>query len=68
MRKVLRRPRFWLVLGWKATMRRVHDTPPGHLARPYLLAAGRKAEDWYWRQMHLDLHSPRRIRPKWTKG
>ena len=68
MRKVLRRPRFWLVLGWKATMRLTRHTPPGHPARPYLLAAGRSAEDRYWWQVHARLHSPRRIRPRWRKG
>ena len=67
MRKVVRRPRFWLVLGWKAAMRLARRTPLDHPARPFVLAAGRTAEDWYWRQVRSHLRSAQPVRPRWTK-
>ena len=65
MRSVLRRPRSWLVLGWRAAARLARRTPPGHAARPYALAASRLAEDRYWRQVRRRRQSPRPVVPKW---
>ncbi len=57
MRNKALRPRFWLVLVWRAVARLVTRTPQGHPLRPYLHAAGMAAENRYWRQARLRLRS-----------
>ena len=67
MRAILWRPRFWLVLGWRATSRLAAATPSTHAARPYLVALNRAAEGRYWRQVRCRRHSSAPVRPIWTR-